>query len=288
MDFIFQVILSGLIWGSIYALIAIGLALIWGVMDIVNFAHGDFLVIGMYVAYTTFTATGLDPVWAIPVAGGALFLIGMLTYWLVIRNVEGSTPLIQIVVTFAVGLFIKNLLQLIFKTDYLLIKPEEQSLFNGSTNLFGHQVNSAQLATSVLALVAAAVFYLLIQKTETGRSILAVSENSYAAKLMGINIVRINMISWGIGASVVGIAGALLSKFYYIFPTSGAHFGLLSFLIVALGGFRSIPGTFSAAIIVGLVEALAGFAGNPSFKVAFVFLFYIVVVLIRPKGFFGH
>jgi branched-chain amino acid transport system permease protein len=96
------------------------------------------------------------------------------------------------------------------------------------------------------------------------------------------------MISWGIGASVVGVAGALLSKFYYIFPTSGSHFGLISFLIVALGGFRSIPGAFVAGIIVGLVEALAGYVGNPSFKVAFVFLLYIVVVLIRPKGLFGH
>jgi branched-chain amino acid transport system permease protein len=288
MDLLFQVIVSGLIWGSIYALIAIGLALIWGVMDIVNFAHGDFLVVGMYVAYTAYLVSGLDPIWSIPIAGVVLFVVGMLTYWLVIRNVEGATPLIQIVATFAVALFIRNLLQMIFKTDYLLIKPEEQSIFNGSIAFFGHSLNTAQVATAVLSLLAAAIFYLFTRKTETGRSILAVADNPYAAKLMGINISKINTIAWGVGASIVGISGALLSKFYYIFPTAGAHLGLLSFIIVALGGFRSIPGAFTAGMIVGLIEAVAGFVGNPSFKVAAVFLFYILVVLIRPKGFLGH
>ncbi|KMY49730.1 branched-chain amino acid ABC transporter permease [Peribacillus loiseleuriae] len=287
MELLFQIILNGLIWGSIYALIAIGLSLIWGVMDIVNFAHGDFLVVGMYVAYSVFAATQLDPLIAAPIAGIVLFVVGMLTYYLIIRRVEGASLLIQIVATFAVGLFLKNLMQFIFKTDYLLIKDEQQSFFSGSVTLFGADINSAQLATAVISIIVAGIFFVFVYNTRTGRSMLAVSENPYAAKLMGINITKINVIAWGLGAAIVGISGALLSKFYYIFPTAGAHFGLLSFIIVAMGGFKSMWGALVAGITVGVVEALASFASNSSLKVAFVFLVYIVVVLIRPKGFLG-
>jgi branched-chain amino acid transport system permease protein len=288
MELLYQVLLSGLIWGSIYALIAIGLALIWGVMDIVNFAHGDFLVVGMYVAFSIFAATQLDPIISAPIAGLVLFVVGMLTYILIIRRVEGASLLIQIVATFAIGLFLRNLMQLIFKTDYLLINNEKQSFFNEYVTIFGANLNSAQLATAIISILAAGVFFLLVYNTKMGRAMLAVSENPYAAKLMGINITKINIIAWGISASIVGISGALLSKFYYIFPTSGSHFGLLSFIIVAMGGFKSMGGAFIAGITVGVVEAVAGFASNSSLKVAFIFLIYIAVVLIRPKGFLGR
>jgi branched-chain amino acid transport system permease protein len=287
MNVLFDVTISGLIWGSIYALISMGLAVIWGVMDIVNFAHGDFLMVAMYVAYSVYLVMGLDPIFSIPIAGVVLFILGILTYKLVIKRIQSDNLLIQIVATFAVAILLRNIMQILFGTDYILISEDKQNFLTGKLDILGMHLNVSQLTAAVISLITAGAFYWFVKKTETGWSLMAVAENPYAAKLMGINIERVNMLAWGIGIGIVGISGALLAKFYYIFPTSGVSFGVLAFVIVALGGFRSIPGAFYAGIIVGVVESLAGYLGDPAYKVAVIFVLYILVMMWRPKGLLG-
>jgi branched-chain amino acid transport system permease protein len=279
-----QQVINGLLIGFMYALIAIGLTLIWGVMNIVNFAHGDFLMVGMFASFWLYTLYGLDPIFSIPVCTALLFAMGVLIYRFVVSKVMSGPMLAQLVVTFGVSIFISNLAVYLWTPDFRLIsKP----LLSGTWVIGEVQLSIPKTVASIGSIITSLFVFLFLKKAKTGKAILATEMDREAALLMGINTERINSFSFGMGAALVGIAGAFLSTYYYIYPQVGGTFGLIAFCVVALGGFGSIEGAFIAGILVGLVQTLGGFFFDPAYKYAIVFMIYLITVWIRPQGLLG-
>jgi branched-chain amino acid transport system permease protein len=279
-----QQLVNGLLIGCVYALIAIGLTLIWGVMNIVNFAHGDFLMLSMFVSFWAYTLYGIDPLFAIPICTLLLFLLGLLIYRYAVSRVMGGPMLAQLVVTFGVSIFIANTAVLLWTPDFRLI---DKPLLAGTWNLGALQISIPKVVASAGSVLVSSALLLFLKRTRTGKAILATEMNRDSALLMGVNTDRVNALSFAIGSALVGIAGAFLAMYYYIYPQVGGMFGTISFAIVALGGFGSIPGAFVAGILVGLVQTLGGYFFDPAYKYAIVFLLYLLTVWIRPQGLMG-
>ncbi len=277
-------LINGLLIGCMYSLIAIGLTMIWGVMNIVNFAHADFLMIGMFTSFWLYTLYGVDPLLSIPVCGVLLFLLGWIIYKFVVSKVMTGPALAQVVVTFGVSIFIANAAVFLWSPDFRMI---EKPLLQGSWIMGPVRLSIPKAVASIGSIAITLALFLFLRKTKTGKAILAVEMNRSSALLMGINTERVNALSFAIGSSLVGIAGAFLSMYYYIYPQVGGTFRLLSFCIVALGGFGSIEGAFIAGILIGIVQTLGGYYFDPAYKYAIVFALYLVTVWIRPQGLMG-
>jgi len=284
-EIILQTMVSGLLMGCIYALVAVGLCLIWGLMEIVNFAHGEMLMLGMFTAFWMFTLYHIDPMLSLPLCLVILFLIGVATYFIVIKKILKAPFLAQILATFGLGIFLRYLAQFMWTPDFRMIKNPALA---GRIEFGGIFVGLPELTASIITILSFVFLYWFINKTEIGTALLATSEDREAASLMGINSDKMFALGWGIGAACLGVAGALMSNFYYIFPEVGFPFALIAYVAVALGGFGSIPGSFIAGIIIGLVEFLSGLLIAPAFKYAFVFIIYLLVVFIRPQGLWGR
>lgn len=283
-DQLVQQVVNGLLIGFIYSLIAIGLTLIWGVMNIVNFAHGDFLMVGMFASFWLYTLYGVDPLFSIPVCTALLFVLGLLIYRFIVSKVMKGPMLAQLVVTFGVSIFLANLAVFLWTPDFRLI---EKPLLHGTWDIGDIKLSIPKFVATIGSVIASVFVYLFLKRTKTGKAILATEMDREAALLMGINTERINSISFALGSALVGIAGAFLSTYYYIYPQVGGTFGLIAFCVVALGGFGSIEGAFIAGIIVGLAQTLGGFFIDPAYKYAIVFLIYLITVWIRPEGLLG-
>jgi branched-chain amino acid transport system permease protein len=283
-DQLLQQIVNGLLIGFMYSLIAIGLTLIWGVMNIVNFAHGEFLMLGMFSAFWLYNLYGVDPLFSIPICTALLFLLGLLIYRFFVSKVMRGPMLAQLVVTFGVSIFLANLAVFLWSPDFRLI---EKPLLHGTWDIIGVRLSIPKFVSSIGSVIVSFFVFLFLKKTKTGKAILATEMDREAALLMGINTERINSISFGLGAALVGVAGAFLSTYYYIYPQVGGTFGLIAFCVVALGGFGSIEGAFIAGIIVGLAQTLGGFFIDPAYKFAIVFFIYLITVWIRPQGLLG-
>ena len=279
-----QQLINGLLIGFMYSLIAIGLTLIWGVMNIVNFAHGDFLMLGMFTSFWLYTLYGLDPLFSIPVVTILLFVLGLLIYRFVVSKVMKGPMLAQLVVTFGVSIFLANLAVFLWTPDFRLI---EKPLLHGTWELGWAKLSIPKFVASIGSIIASVFVFYFLKKTKMGKAILATEMDREAALLMGINTERIKSLSFAIGAALVGIAGAFLSTYYYIYPQVGGIFGLIAFSTVALGGFGSIEGAFIAGIIIGVAQTLGGYIFDPAYKFAIVFLIYLIVVWIRPQGLLG-
>ena len=271
--------------GCLYALIAAGLSLIFGLMEIVNFAHGEFLMLAMYVAFFAWSLAHLDPVLALPLTALALAGLGWATYWGLIRRVLGGPMLAQIFATFGLAVFLRSGAQFLWGVDFRTIKDP---LLAGRLSVGGVFLGLPQLTASALALLAFLGLWLFLRHSETGLALQATAQDRQAAALMGIDTQRMFALGWVIGGACVGVAGALLATFFYIYPDVGGPFALLAYVTVALGGFGNVPGTLAAGVVVGLVEALAGLLIPPAFKYSVVFALYLAVVLWRPQGLFGR
>ncbi|HOK06013.1 MAG TPA: branched-chain amino acid ABC transporter permease [Syntrophales bacterium] len=280
-----QVVLDGLLSGMVYALVAAGLCLIWGVMDVINFAHGEYLMIAMYVSYWLGFLANIDPVVSVIAAGVFIFIIGALTYLLIIRYTVGKPPLAALLATFGLAMFLKNLCLNRFSPNFLILSD---TWLGGKTFQLGGLIFPApQLAAAALALIVVGLVYLLINSTRFGWAVQATAMDREAAELMGIDTERIYILIFGIGGACVGIAGGIMPSYLAVHPEVGSLFGLIAFVCVAMGGFGSIPGAFLAGLLVGVAEALAGFYIAPVFKYIAVFGLYLAVVFLRPKGIFG-
>lgn len=282
---IIQIIISGLLIGFVFSLIAVGLTLIWGVMDIINFAHGDFMMIAMFSSLLMFTNIGIDPLFSLPISALLLFCIGLLTYRLVIRPLIGHSGLSALLATFGLSIFIRNVMLLVFGPNFRVV---QNSILAGKRlEIMGIHLNLSQVVASIGCVIVTYLVYLFISKSKVGRAIRATALDRDTALLMGINTNRVFALTFAIGSACVGIAGGFLVNFYYVFPDVGFSFVILAFVIVALGGFGNIGGAFLAGILVGLVENVGGFFIAPDFKYTLVFILYLIVVFIRPKGLFG-
>ncbi len=284
-EVILQGLVSGLLMGFVYALIAAGLSLIFGLMEIVNFAHGEFLMLAMFATFWAWALAQLDPLASLPITVALLFLLGFAVYHGLIRWILGAPMLAQIFATFGLAIFLRAVAQALWGVDFKLVKSP---LADGRLAMGCLFIGLPQLAASVGALVAFGFLYWFITRTETGLALQATAQDRQAASLMGIDTQRMFALGWGIGAACVGAAGALLAMFFYIFPDVGATFALLAYVTVALGGFGNVPATLAAGVVVGVVEVLAGLLIAPAFKYAVVFALYLVVVLWRPQGLFGR
>ncbi len=283
-EILLQSVISGILMGFVYALIAAGLSLIFGLMEIVNFAHGEFLMLAMFGAFWGWALWSVDPLLSLPLTTLALFVLGVLTYKGIIRWILGGPMLAQIFATFGLAIFLRSAAQFLFGVDFRLI---QNPWVQGRLSLGGLFIGLPQLTASVAALAAFAGLYIFLTRTETGLALQATAQDRQAASLMGINTERMFALGWGIGSACVGVAGSLLAIFFYVFPDVGATFALLAYVTVALGGFGNVPATLLAGVIVGLVEVLGGLLIAPALKYAIVFLLYLIVVLVRPQGLFG-
>jgi branched-chain amino acid transport system permease protein len=281
-----QLFVNGLTVGLLYALVAIGLTLIWGVTDIINFAHGEFLVIAMYFGFWAYSLWGVSSIVAMPVAVIFLGALGWVVYrYVIARVLKSGNILSQIVVTFGVSVFLQSLFLFVFSGDYRSV--DHDPWIKGDLEIGGIFLSVPEVITSVLSLVVIFFVNLFIKKTYTGKAIMATSLDRETAQLVGINTDRMNGITFTIGIASLGVAGVVLPIFTHVSPYSGFLFGVLAFTIVALGGFGSIVGTILAGVIVGMVQTFGGFFIEPAYKYLCVFVLYLVVLMFKPKGIFG-
>ncbi len=285
---IIQSLASGLLMGLLYGLIAVGLALIFGLMDVVNFAHGEFLMLAMYATFGLFVFFALDPLVAGPFTAAALFIVGALTYVLVVRfamRAKTNVGMVQIFATFGLAVALRGLAQFFFTPDYRSIP---QSWLGGKTVSFlGIYLPVPQLVGGLVAIAAFGALYFFIHRTDFGRALEATREDAGAVALVGIDKNRVFALGWGLGGALVGLAGAIMAMFFYIYPDVGASFATIAYVTVALGGFGSVFGAFAGGIIVGLVEAMTALVLPPSLKSIGIYAVYLLVVVIRPRGLFG-
>jgi branched-chain amino acid transport system permease protein len=281
-----QSLLSGVLVGGVYALIGIGLTIIFGVMRIINFAHGDLLMVGMYLTFFIYTLLGIDPFLSILVSIPLMFLLGAFLQKAFVNRVLNALPQNQILLTIGLGLVMSNTAMLLFTSDYRILTTSYSS---GSVSVGGLSISTPLLLSFLITAAITAFLYWFLLKTDTGQAIRATAQDRDAAQLMGINVKRMSVLATGLGAALAGTAGALISPTYYIFPQVGSTFTLKAFVIVVLGGMGSIIGATMGGIIIGVTESLAAvtpFIGS-GLKEAVVFLLFLLVLLFRPAGLLG-
>jgi branched-chain amino acid transport system permease protein len=282
-----QVAAGGLLMGLIYALVAAGLSLIFGLMDVVNFAHGELLMVAMYAAFVLWHFTGLDPLLLIPVVAVLLFGVGVAIYRLLIQralSVPYNRGMVQIFVTFGLAILIRGAVQFVFSGEF---KSITSSWLTGKKmDVAGVFLPAPQVAAALVCLLAFALL-LAISRTEFGKALEATREDRDAVGLIGIDRDRIFALGWGLGTATVGIAGTMLASFYYVSPNVGANFALIAYVTVALGGFGSLLGALVAGLLIGETEALTALFFDPSLKQVGVFGIYLLVLMFRPRGLFG-
>jgi branched-chain amino acid transport system permease protein len=282
---ILQLIINGLLLGGIYALISIGLTLIFGVLEIVNFAHGEFLMLAMYASYFLFQLYGVDPYLSLVIILPLFFLIGVAVQRVTIQPILNAPPLNQIFMTVGLSMVLQNLALFFWKADYRTVKTSYSSL---TLKAAGLMISFPRLVAFVLAMGLIAGLLIFLQKTYTGKAIRALAQERKAAMLMGINVYRTYQIAFGMGIACVGAAGAMLMPVFFVFPSVGAMFVLIAFVVVILGGYNSLTGALVGGLIIGVVEAFSGFFISPHLKEAIYFVIFILILLFRPTGLFGR
>lgn len=279
-----QIMVSGILLGGIYSLMSIGLTLIFGIIRVINFAHGQFLMLSMYLAFWAFNMGHIDPYISIILVVPAMFIMGMVTQKLVINPILDASSAMQIFATVGLGMFLENMALFLWKADYRTIKTAYQSI---SLHVGPIAISFPRLVTFVLAMVVSIALFYFLNTTYTGKALRSIAQNREAALLMGIDVRKMYMIAFGLGAACLGFAGALLMPVYYVFPSVGAYFGITSFVVVVLGGMGNMYGAFLGGLIIGIVEAVSGVYIDPSLKEAVYFILFIAILLFKPSGLLG-
>jgi branched-chain amino acid transport system permease protein len=279
-----QVIVGGLLLGAVYALFSSGLTLIWGMMNIVNFAHGDFVMLAMYVAFMVWKLFGGGPLAGAPAAALVLATLGVIVYFGLIRSIMKGPMLAQILGTFGLALLLRYAAFWYFGANFLSL-PE--NIVGGTFDVFGIRIEASRLLAGVVALIVTGALHFLLTRTTLGSKMLAVSEDSAAAQLMGIRPDAMQAIAWAIAAGVTGIAGALIATFFYVVPTVGETLGLIAFVTVSLGGFGSVPGALVAGLLIGVIESLSASWIGAVYKDIVVYALFLGFLWFRPQGLMG-
>lgn len=279
-----NILAVGLLLGGIYALVSVGLNLIFGVIRIVNFAQGEFVMLGMYGTFAAYSFLNMDPYLALLIVLPGLFLFGAIVQRLILAPLRNE-PTMQIFATFGLLMLIENVVLAVTRgTAYSVTSPLAQT----SINIGGVQVGLVRFIVLLAATLVAVALGQFLKRTMMGRAIRAVAQDRSAARLMGVNVDRIYMLTFGIGAALAGLAGCLLTPIYTLSPQIGTSFILPAFAVVVLGGLGSVLGAYVGGFIVGLTEAFAGYYLDPALKYAVLFAVFIAVLIIRPSGLFGQ
>ena len=284
MSMFMQALFEGIINGSTLALVAMGIALVWGVMGILSFTLGEFLMIAMFCSFYLNLYFGLDPIVSLPICMAIMFGIGFIVYKLIIARALRGPVLSQRLITFALSMVLVNLALLLFSGDFKTI-PEVA--ISGSIDLGFMVLSKQKIVPFVISVCVAGFMFLFLNKTRTGKAIRATSMNKTAAGLVGINPEKTYALAFGLSAAIAGAAGCALTYFYYIYPNVGANFQLFGFIAVVMGGFGSIPGAFFGGLIMGLADSFTGVYMNTAFKYVGICVVFLLLVQFKPKGLFG-
>ena len=280
-----QVVVSGLLLGGIYALVSVGLTLTFGVVRIANFAHGEFLMVGMFLAWVLHERAGIDPYLACLVVGPALFAMGFLVERSLIRPVIQASHMAQIFVTVGLAVFLQNGALMIWGADHrgVILPYADRVWFVGPIVLSLPRVVAFAVAMALcLALLA------FLRWTYWGKAVRATAEDREITRVMGIDTGRVYSLTFATGAGLAGIAGALLLPMYAVYPTVGIQFVLVAFIVAVLGGLGSAVGAILAGLVIGVVEVLSGFLIAPGLQQALYFVVFLLVLIVRPAGLLGR
>jgi branched-chain amino acid transport system permease protein len=281
-----QIVISGLMIGAIYSLVTIGLTLIFGVLRLINFAHGHFLMVALYLAYWLYTALGLDPYFSALIVTPALFVFGCAVYWALIRPTLGrpNASITQTFATLGLAVVLQNGALALFSADY---RSVQTAYATSIVSFFDVSISVPRLVILAVTVFVAVGLHLVLKYTYFGKAVRATVENPRAAQMMGIDIRRIFLVTFGVGSSLVGLAGSLLLPVYYVFPRLGLDFVLITFVVAVLGGLGSLPGAVLAGFLIGVIETASGFLIGTAWKQAIYFVLFILVLVFRPAGLFG-
>jgi branched-chain amino acid transport system permease protein len=277
--------LNGLLIGGVYSLVAIGLTVIFGVMKIINFAHGALMMLGMYATYWIATLLQLNVYVAIVFVLPLLFLVGVLFQRFLISPIMNAPEHNQLFLTLGVMLFLQNMAVFLWTPDFRVLKT---SYANINYYIGDISISLVHVLAFLMALLFSGLLYIILHKTDLGRAIRAASEEPVGAKLMGINIKRIYWITFGIGSACAGVAGTAITPFFPIYPYVGDIFVLTAYVVVVLGGMGSVFGAFVGGLIIGMADSIGAMILPGSMKSVLSFVIFIMILLFRPTGLFGR
>ncbi len=277
-----QLLISGIMLGGVYALTSIGLSLIFGVSKIVNFAHGDFVVVGMYITYSVYQATGLSPYLSWIVVIPCSVFLGYLVFLLLKRTI-GVQEVNQIFITLGLSMVIQNVILMVFKSDYRTIR----TIFKNNIKIGDIFLTREGLLAFLIAIVITVVFLWFLNKTDTGRAMKAVSQDRSAAHLMGVRVGGIDLLVFCLGIVFAGIAGSLLITMFAAYPTSGGVYNLLAWVTVVMGGLGNVVGALFAAFLIGIIEIVSGYYLGADMRQVVYYVFFVIILILRPQGLFS-
>jgi branched-chain amino acid transport system permease protein len=279
-----QVLANGLVLGGLYACIAVGFSLVWGVLNVINILHGTFIVLGSYVAYYAYAYAGIHPFASVVIAGALLYVVGHGIQAGVINRVITAPVLITLTLTFGLDLMLNNAMLVAFTADY-----KKVNLANplGSIEIGPVFLPGDRVAAMVLALLLTLLLYRLLRDSRIGRAIVAVRMDREAAALMGVDVKRINAVTFGLGALMAGAAGALLSIIYPISPLNSSMFLGKAFVVCVLGGLGSVPGAMVGGLALGIIESFGASWFGPEHAVTLSFGLLLLLLFVRPSGLLG-
>src|SRR5689334_7944163 len=280
-----QIAANGLVLGGLYACIAVGFSLVWGVLNVINILHGSFIVLGSYVAFFGYVHLGIHPFVSTVIAGAVLYGLGYLLQAGIINRVVSAPVLITLTLTFGLDLILNNTMLVAFTADYrgITLAHPPGSLEIGPVFLPGDRV-----AAMALAVLLTILLYRLLRDSTIGRAIIAVRMDREAAALMGVDVKRINAITFAIGAFMAGSAGALLSIIFPISPLNGPLFLGKAFVVCVLGGLGSVPGAMLGGLVLGLIESFTSYWFGPERSVTISFALLLLLLFARPSGLMGR
>lgn len=283
---VLQILASGLLLGGVYALISVGLNLIFGVIKVVNMAHGDFLMLGMYAAYFLFTTMRVNTYVSALIIFPMFMILGYIVFRLVVKPLLGTaqTETNTILATSGLGFVIQNLALMLWTADYRAIRTDSSS---ESFNVGGIMLSADRTRAFIICIVLALSLYYVLMYTRLGAKIRAVSQDKNAATLMGINVDRIYALTFCVGIAMVGVAGAIIMPIFSAYPTVGTFFSTSSFVVVVLGGLGSFTGALIGGLIIGVVEISAGVLASSELAQVFSLLLFLLVLFVKPQGLLG-
>jgi len=284
MSMLTQVIINGLLKGGLYALMAMGMSMIWGVMNIINIAHGSFIMLGAYTTYWLFAGLGLDPFVSLPLSMGIIFILGYLLQKYLINFVVQADIFITLLLTFGIELLINNLALLFWTAD---VRKVGVSYGAANFTLFGTTIPVVRLAAFVLALVISAILFYIMNHSRLGRAIRATSQELEAAQLTGVKVDNIYAVTFGIGTALAAAAGTLWSILFPISPTMGGILTLKSFVVTIIGGLGTMLGPLIGGLILGVVESLGTNWFGSTYENLISFSIFLLVIIFMPKGILG-
>jgi len=282
-------LLNGILMGGIYGLTALGLTLIFGVMKVINFAHGTHLMMMMYLSYWIIKLTGIDPYLSLLIVIPIAYLMGYLTQYLLVNPIlkkeeDVREPVGVLLLTAGLWIFFNNFFLMLFGANF----RSADTVYSGTTFRMSNILICKPLFYAfIISVISTYILYRFLKQTRLGRAIRATGQDREAAKLMGIDVYKIYMIAFGIGIAAVGIAGTVLIPIFYVHPFAGDVFDIRAFVVVVLGGLGSVPGALLGGIIVGMIESLVGQYLTMTWAAAFIYIIFLAVLFIRPSGIFG-